>query len=149
MRFVTVLTLCACVALAGCGRDDSDEAQIRALVDALAEAAEAGDIDPFADAIARDYADLRGNDRRAALLTLRGVMLRTNGRLLVFADTESVTMVTGDLAEARIRVRFAGAEFDRLALQTAVYQFLLTLERDGGDWRIVSARWAEGDGTPR
>ena len=149
MRFVTALTLCACVAMAGCGDGESTEARIRALVDGLAEAAEAGEIEPFADAIARDYADLRGNDRRAVLMTLRGVMLRTGDRLLVFPDTESVTPITADLAEASVRVRFAGADLDRLALETAVYRFVLTLERDGGDWRIVSARWAEGDGDPR
>ena len=149
MRFVTALTLCAFVAMAGCGDGGSPEARIRALVDGLAEAAEAGEIGPFADAIAPDYADLRGNDRRAALMTLRGVMLRTGGTLLVFPDTESVTLITTDLAEASVRVRFAGADLDRLALETAVYRFVLTLERDGGDWRIVSARWAAGDDEPR
>ncbi len=149
MRFVTSLTLVAALALAACGGSDSPESRIRATIDELAEAGEAGEIAPFGDAIADDYADLRSNDRRTVLMTLRGIMLRSSGQLLVFADTESVTMITDDLAEASVRVRFAGADLDRFALETAVYRFVLTFERDGGDWMIVSARWAEGDGEPR
>ncbi len=149
MRFVTSLTLCAALALAACGGGDSPEARIRATIDGLAEAAEASKIGPFRDAIADDYADLRQHDKNAALNIVRVVMLRSSGRLLVFADTESVSMITDDLAEASVRVRFAGADLDRLALETAVYQFVLTFERDGSDWKIVSARWAEGDGDPR
>lgn len=149
MRFVTSLTLVAALALTACGGDDSPEAQIRATIDGLAEAAEAGEIGPFRSAIADDYADLRAHDKRAALQIVRVVMLRSSGRLLVFADTESVAMITDELAEASVRVRFAGADLDRLALETSVYRFELTFERDGGDWKIVSARWAEGDGDPR
>lgn len=149
MRFVTSLTLFAALLLTACGGAEGPEARIRATIDRLAEAGEAGEIAPFGDAIADDYADLRGNDRRTALLTLRGVMLRSGGRLLVFADTESVTLITDDLAEARVRARFAGADLDRFALETAVYRFVLTFERDGRDWQIVSARWAPGDGEPR
>lgn len=149
MRFVTSLTLLAALVLTACGGGDSPEARIRATIERLAEAGEAGEIAPFGDAIADDYADLRGNDRRSALLTLRGVMLRSTGKLLVFADTESVTLVTDALAEASVRVRFAGADLDRFALETAAYRFVLTFERDGRDWQIVSARWARGDGDPR
>lgn len=149
MRFVTSLTLCALFALTACGGGDGPEARIRATIDGLAEAAEAGEIAPFGDAIADDYADLRTYDRRTVLLTLRGIMLRSSDRLLVFADTESVTLITDDLAEASVRVRFAGADLGRFALETSVYRFVLTFERDGRDWKIVSARWAEGDGDPR
>ena len=149
MRFVTSLTVLLALAVAACGGSEGPEARIRAQVDALAEAAEAGEIAPFADAIADDYADLRGNDRRTVLLRLRGAMLRASGSLAVFPDIEQVTLITDDLAEARVRVRFAGADFDRLSLETAVYRFVVGFERDGREWRIVSARWASGDDEPR
>ncbi|MEO0614700.1 MAG: hypothetical protein AAFY69_01055 [Pseudomonadota bacterium] len=149
MRFVTALTLSLYVCLAACGGSEGPEEKIRARISALAEAAEDGEVGPFSDAIAGDYADLRGNDRRQALMIVRGVMLRAGGRLAVFPDVEQVTLITDDLAEARVRTRFAGADLDRFALETAVYTFLVTFERDGSDWLIVSARWAPGDDKPR
>ncbi len=149
MRFVTALTLFLSLSLAACGGSEGPEEKIRAQIAALAEAAEDGEIGPFSDAIADDYADLRGNDRRQALMTVRGVMLRAGGGLAVFPDVQQVTLITDDLAEARVRTRFADADLDRFALQTAVYTFLVTFERDGGDWLIVSARWAPGDDEPR
>ena len=149
MRFVTALTLFLSLSLAACGGSEGPEEKIRAQIAALAEAAEDGEIGPFGDAIADDYADLRGNDRRQALMTVRGVMLRAGGGLAVFPDVQQVTLITDDLAEARVRTRFTDADLDRFALQTAVYTFLVTFERDGGDWLIVSARWAPGDDEPR
>ena len=69
--------------------------------------------------------------------------------MLIFADTDAVTMLTPTLAEARVRVRFAGANIERFGLRTSVYNFVLELQQVGDDWQIVSARWAEGDGEPR
>lgn len=149
MRFVTTLSLLLALACTACGGGEGPEAEIRAQIAALADAAEAGKIAPFGDAISRDYADLRGNDRRQVLLTLRGIMLRSSGRLAVFPDVEQVTLITDDFAEARVRTRFAGADLDRFALETAVYRFVVSFERDGRDWQIVSARWAPGDEEPR
>ncbi|MEL6448658.1 MAG: hypothetical protein AAFQ62_11975 [Pseudomonadota bacterium] len=149
MRFVTALTLALCLLLAACGGSEGPEEKIRAQIATLAEAAEDGEMGPFGDAIEDDYADLRGNDRRQALMIVRGVMLRAGGSLGVFPDVQQITLITDDLAEARVRTRFAGASLERFALETAVYTFLVTFERDGSDWRIVSARWAPGDDEPR
>ena len=134
--------------LAACGGNKTPESRIRELVRDMAAAAEDESMRPLAAAISDRYYDLRGNDRQAVINIMRAFMLRTD-KVLIFADTDAVTMLTPTLAEARVRVRFAGANIERFGLRTSVYNFVLELQQVGDDWQIVSARWAEGDGEPR
>lgn len=127
---------------------DTPEQRIRDLIGAMADAAADEQIRPLARAIADDYRDLRGNDKRNVINLMRGFMLRTDD-VLIFEDIQSVRLITADLAEADVSVRFAGADWQRLRLSGAQYRFQLELVRDGDDWQISSARWAEGGVQPR
>ncbi len=148
MKILRLILIVITLASAGCGSDASPEAQIRALIKDMASHAEDESIRPLAAAISDSYYDLRGNDKQAVVNIMRVFMLRTD-KVVIFADTDNVTMLTPTLAEAKVRVRFAGANLERFGLRTSVYGFVLELQQVGSDWQIVSARWAEGDAQPR
>lgn len=133
--------------MTACGSETSED-QIRALVADMASAAEKEKMRPLARAISDDYRDLRDNDRQAVINLMRGFMLRTDD-VLIFTDVREVTMITADLAAATVKVRFAGADWERLRLQSTAYLFELEFSRRNNDWQIVTARWAEGDAAPR
>ncbi|MEO0574851.1 MAG: hypothetical protein AAF004_05260 [Pseudomonadota bacterium] len=134
--------------LAGCDSELSVEAQIARDLRAMADAGEAGDIGGAARFIGATYRDLRGNDKRAVVNQFRLARLATDN-LAIFLDIQSISMITATLAEADVRVRFAGIDTGRLALEGASYRFILEVEQDGSEWAIVAARWARGDGEPR
>ena len=142
--YIAWLVLVTVLGLSACADPETPEAQIRAQIAVMAEAGEDGDIGVLGDGISRDYEDLEGNDRRAVLLLMRGFLMRTD-RIAIFADTEAVSVLTDDYAEATVRVRFAGANLSRFDLRTSVYRFVLGMERDGSNWQVVSARWSEAD----
>ncbi|MFK8051882.1 MAG: hypothetical protein AB8F65_02825 [Woeseiaceae bacterium] len=133
--------------LSGCGAPDSEQ-QIRDLIKTMAKAAEDEELRPIARAISDDYRDLRDNDKASIVQTMRGVMFTTNG-LLILPDIQKIEIITENFAEVSVRVRFAGADWERLRLRGSSYLFELELAKDGSDWLVVSARWAPGDGEPR
>lgn len=139
--------LLALLVAAGCSRA-TPEQEIRDLIEELADAAEDGKVRRLAAAISDDYRDVRGNDKRAVTQIMLATMLRSD-ELLIFERVESVGLLTRDLAEADVTVRFAGASLERLSLNTSRYLFVLELERRDGDWLITSARWAPQGREPR
>ncbi|MEJ2603586.1 MAG: hypothetical protein P8172_09875 [Gammaproteobacteria bacterium] len=142
------LLLTAVFLLAGCGGPPTtQEEQIRALIGAVAEAAEAGEVGIVADAVHPDYRDARGNDRRALLRLLR-LRLATAGTVIVIPDVQRVAVHGPDAASVEMTVRFAEADLRALALDAGLRRVQLDLVRDD-TWRVISARWSRGDAVPR
>jgi len=140
--------LCAVLALAACGGEPvTPEAEIRALLERTAGAAGEGDVGGVADALHPDYRDRRGNDRAAIVRLLRLQLVR-GGSVVVLPDIEQVEVHGGDAASVRMTVRFAGADLRRLSLDGGARRVELDLVRDD-QWRVISARWARLDRTPR
>jgi hypothetical protein len=136
--------LCCVLMLAACGGDPATpEAEIRALIDNVAEAAGDGDAGAVIDALHPDYRDMRGNDRDAIARMLRLQLLR-GGSLVVLPDVERVEVHGSDSASALLTVRFADADLRRLSLDGGSRRIELELVRDDG-WRVISGRWARPD----
>jgi hypothetical protein len=126
----------------GCATSDSD-AEIRALLAAAAEAAEARDAGFFADAVGLGYRDARGNDREQLLRTVRGYFL-ANQRVDVVSRVEDVVLEGEDAARAVVYAGLLGRSAgEQVAggVEADLYRFDLELVDDGGDWRIIGAKW--------
>lgn len=132
------MLLWACLA-AGCGREVPDpEARIRELLAVAERAAESGDYDTLAGMVARDYADRGGRDRRAVLLTLRGLLLRYPRAELVVTVRE-LEVLSPQLA--RVRVEILSAGMGPGGLGADAFGLELSLRDEGGGWKVVRAEW--------
>jgi hypothetical protein len=139
------LALAAAAALvAGCGQPVSDpEARIR---EALAEAelaAESGDYEVLAARVARDYADRAGRDRRALLLTVRGLLMRYP-RLELVVTVREIQVLSPQLARVRLEVLAAGMGSAGLAADA--FPLELSLRDEGGGWKVTRAEWGRDSG---
>jgi len=128
------------VLAAGCGASDP-EAEIRALLAAAEEAAEARDVGFFGGALADDYRDARGNDRAEMLRKLRGYFI-ANQRIEILSRVDEIVVEDDGSARAVVHAgmvgRRAGAELID-GIDADLYRFELTLVNDGAEWQVASA----------
>lgn len=128
----------------GCGREVPDpEARIRELLAVAEQAAESGDYDALAGMVARDYADREGRDRRALLLTLRGLMMRYPRAELVVTVRE-LEVLSPQLARVRVEVLSAGMGPGGLGADA--FPLELSLRDEGGGWKVTRAEWGRRGG---
>jgi hypothetical protein len=129
------------VLAAGCATGDS-EAEIRAMLGAAAEAAEARDTSFFADVVGDAYRDARGNDREQLLRSVRGYFI-ANQRIEVLSRVESVVLEGDDAARAVVHAGLMGRAGAGLAdgVDADLYRFDLELVNDDGEWKIIGASW--------
>ena len=131
LRSATLLTALACAA---CGPSGTPEDELRALVDeaeALAESRDAGD---YRDASGRDAPEVR-NLLHAWLVAHPSVNLLTRIDSLELEGTE--------LARLQVTVGMLGREATQDSdwdLAADVERLDLRLAREGGKWRVISAR---------
>jgi hypothetical protein len=130
------------VAFGGCAASDP-ETEIRALLAAAEDAAEARDAGFFAALIGESYRDARGNDRDQMVRMLRGYFL-ANQRVEVVSRVDEVSVEAGDAARATVHAGLVGQRTGAALLDgidAQLYRFDLELVSDGGEWRIIGARW--------
>lgn len=131
--------LAAAVLVAGCGQPASEpEARIRAALAAAETAAESGDASALAAQVARDYADRAGRDRRALVLTLRGLLMRYP-RLELVVTIREIEIHAPQLATVRLDILAAGA--GPYGISGDVFPLELSLREDGGSWQVTRAEW--------
>ena len=126
--------------LVGCGVSDP-EVELRALLAAAEEAAEARDVGFFGDAIGDSYRDAQGNDREAVLRMLRGLFI-ANQRIEIVSRVDEVVLEGKDAARAVVHAGMVGQRTGAGLLggmEGDLYRFELELVNDGGDWRIIGA----------
>lgn len=131
--------LAAVLLAAGCGQPESDpEARIRETLAAAEIAAEAGDFETLAAAVARDYADREGRDRRTLLLMVRGMLMRYP-RLELVVTVREIEVLAPQLARVRIELLAAGA--GAAGLSADAFPLELSLRDDGDGWQVTRAEW--------
>jgi hypothetical protein len=135
------LGLAALAVLAtACGASDP-EADIRALIAAAEEAAEARDVGFFSGVFSDRYGDVRGNDREAMIRTLRGYFI-ANQRIEIVSRVDEV-VITGDgTARAVVHAGMVGRRADAGlidGLDADLYRFELELVDDGDYWKVIRA----------
>ncbi len=130
-------TLCALVA---CASPSSDDARVRALLDAAEKAAESRDVGDVLDVVASDYSDAQGNTRDSLRGFLR-IFFAAHPKLELATSIDELTFPVDGLARARVTVR--GLDLDRLNMGDSV-TLDVELRREGGEWRVVRADRANG-----
>jgi hypothetical protein len=138
-RRVALPWLAAVLLAAGCGQPESDpEMRIRETLAAAEIAAETGDFETLAAAVARDYADREGRDRRTLLLMVRGMLMRYP-RLELVVTVREIEVLSPQLARVRIELLAAGA--GAAGLSADAFPLELSLRDDGDGWQVTRAEW--------
>jgi len=129
--------LCACG-----GPSTGPEEELRDWVGRGVAAVEARERRVLSGMISPAYADARGYDRDRVERMLLVYFKRMNSIELV-TSIEEVNVVADTAAELLLTVGMAGTHDGVLGFSADAYQFLLELEKDGGDWSLISARWGQ------
>ncbi|MDX1499836.1 MAG: hypothetical protein R3176_08065 [Woeseiaceae bacterium] len=141
-----VTGLAACVAatwLAACGgAAGSPEDEIRAWVRQGTEFVEAENRRGLVGMISTAYADGRGNTRDDLDDRFRLVFLRANN-ITLLTSIDEIRLHGDSAADVLLTVGMAGTDGGFLGIDADAYRFEMELERDGGDWQLIGARWAE------
>jgi hypothetical protein len=128
------LTLCvAVILLCACAARSSDDEQVRALIVAAEDAAEARDASDVLDLLASDYSDSQGYDRAQLQNFLRGYFL-ANPKIEVRASVQDLQFPVEGLGRARVDVTMLPAG-DSVSLQV---EFRRENGKDG-PWRVSRA----------
>lgn len=141
---LTGILLCA----AACSGERGPEEQVRAWIDTGVEAAENKSRRDLVAMISPAYVDARGNSRADIENMLRLYFLRAQ-TVSLLPHISDVRLVADGVAEVELTVGMAGATDSVLGFSADAYRFELELERDGDDWQLISARWAEIGAEPR
>jgi hypothetical protein len=139
LGLVALACLGAALLASACSPAPSDpEASIRKALAEAEVAAESGDFDSLAARVASDYADRDGRDRRAMLLTLRGMLMRYP-RLELIVTIKEIDVISPQLARVRIEVLAAGA--GPAGVSADAFPLELSLRDDGNGWQVTWAEW--------
>jgi len=139
-RRVAVLLL-ALAFVAGCGRSDP-ERELRATIDAMAQAIEKREPAAFMEALTDDFSRESGAfGKQEAKRTLVAAILR-NEKIGVSAVVTEVR-IEGDRAFARVRVVATGGA-GLLPERGQAWDFESAWRRERGQWKVFNAEWREG-----
>jgi hypothetical protein len=147
MDAVRLVALSLAVLGAGCGTADPD-AEIRAVLAAAEQAAEARDTGFFRDLIGSGYRDSRGNDRDQLINLLRGVFI-ANQRVEIVSRIDTVALEGADAARAVVHAGMLGQRSGAELLggmNADLYRFELELVNNDGEWQIIGATWGRAVG---
>lgn len=139
-RRAAALLLALAIA-AGCGRSDP-ERELRATIDAMAQAVERREPAAFLEAMADDFSRESGAfGKQEAKRTLVAAVLR-NEKIHVSAAVTDVR-IEGDRAFARVRVVATGGA-GLLPERGQTWDFESAWRRERGQWKVFNAEWREG-----
>jgi hypothetical protein len=127
---------------AACG-GASPEEQIRALVAAAEEGAEARDLSDVMALVSERYVDAQGQDKTAVRDVVGGYFL-INQSIHLLTRIDDVKFPSDAIATARVTVGMLGQQDDAAgdwSLAADVYEFDLRFLREGDEWRLQSASW--------
>ena len=147
MKAIAPVAALGAVLAAGCAASDP-EGEIRALLAAAEQAAEARDTGFFADLVGAGYRDARGNDREQLVRLVRGYFI-ANQRVEIVSRVDDVALEGADAARAVVHAGMLGRRTGAELLggfDADLYRFELELVNDDGDWRIIGAEWSRALG---
>ena len=133
--------------MAGCGSPGSPEDEIRALVDSTESAAEERDASELRDLVADDYADASGRDA-SDVRNLLHAWLVAHPSVNLLTRIDSIELEGTELARVKVTIGMLGREASAESdwdLAADIERLDIRLAREGGDWRVISARRQGGD----
>jgi ketosteroid isomerase-like protein len=126
---------------AGCARSDP-ERELRATIDAMAQAIEKREPAAFLEAMTDDFSRESGAfGKQEAKRTLAAAILR-NEKIGVSAVVTEIR-IDGDRAFARVRVVATGGA-GLLPERGQTWDFESAWRRESGQWKVFNAEWREG-----
>ncbi len=133
------------VALAlGCGGPADPEARLRLQLEQIERAVEARELGDVKDAIAGDFRDDAGRDKRELTRYLAGILLR-NQSIHVATRVQALSIdPTGEGQVEMIAALASGpiaSASDLAQLRGDVYRFEFSFVDAEGQWRLRHARW--------
>lgn len=141
---VALAAALCCLFVAGCGGEPAGtpEDAVRAWVDQGVELAKEKNRRGLVQMISPAYTDGRGNDRDAIEDMFRFYFLRA-GDIALLTRIEDLVVHGDSAAELLLTVGMAGRSDGVLGFSADAYRFEMELEREGDDWLLIGARWAE------
>lgn len=144
--FLPVITgagLWAAAMLGGCAQSGTPEAQVRAVIAAGEQAAEARDLAGLLDHVSTTFLDEHGGGRDDLKQTLRGYFV-THQSIALLTRIDSVEFPYRDLARVRATVGTLGREAagaTAFELAADVNEIVLELKLEDDEWKVVRAAW--------
>jgi hypothetical protein len=141
MNLLRIVLASGVALLTACGASDPG-AEVRALLTAAEQAAEARDTGFFRDVIATAYRDSAGRDRDQVVNSVRGLFV-ANQKIEIVSRIDSVELQGADAARAVVHAGLIGQRAGASmlgGLDADLYRFDLELVKNGGDWQIIGAR---------
>lgn len=138
-RAVASMAVITALLVAGCGKDDPEQA-VRLQVEAMQAAIDARDAGDVEDLLARDFVGNDGMDRRAIRQLAAGVFLR-HREVAAKVGPVSVELRGESDAIARFSVLATGGSGGFLPESGQVYQVETGWRLVDGEWKLLSANW--------
>ena len=138
-RVVAGMAVITALLVAGCGKDDPEQA-VRLQVEAMQAAIDARDAGDVEDLLARDFVGNDGMDRRAIRQLAAGVFLR-HREVAAKVGPVSVELRGKSDAIARFSVLATGGSGGFLPESGQVYQVETGWRLVDGEWKLLSASW--------
>ena len=133
----TLLLAAVAVLSAGCSREPPEQA-LRATIAAMQAAAEARDSDALVASVSEDFAGPEGMDRDAFRRYLAVIWLR-NREVGVSVGPLELELI-GERATVGFTAAATGGE-GWMPDRGQVYRVVTGWRMEGGEWRLISARW--------
>lgn len=143
LRVPAGLLVTAALFLGGCGREDTPDAQVRAVIAAGEAAAEARDLSGILEHVSPDFRSDSGGGPDELRQALRGYLVMHQSVHLL-TRVESVAFPYRDYARVQLTVGTLGREsagataFD---LAADVHDVTLELRLEDDAWQVVRAEW--------
>lgn len=139
----SALVLALSMILYACsGPSTGPEGEIQSWLDRGIAAVEAKDRRMLLDMISPAYADARGYNRARIGDLLRVYFLRLN-KIELLTTVNEITIMGDSAARVLLTAGMAGTKDSLLGFSADAYRFSFELEKRGGDWQLISARWAQ------
>jgi hypothetical protein len=129
------------LACAACAPSSAPDDEIRALVDAAEEAAEARDAGELRGLVADEYRDSQGRDA-AEVRGFLHAWLAAHPSVNLLTRIDSIELEGTEQARVQVTIGLLGREAKSDSdwdLAADLERLDVRLARDGGDWRVISA----------
>jgi hypothetical protein len=145
-----ILAALLSMVLAACGAPEaSPEQEVRDLLSAVVEAAEARSVREVGGFVHEHYSDRRHPDKAAAMRSLYAYLARHRGIHLFHLTKDVGVSPDGTGAQAVVYVAMTGVPIDSVetlvSLKADLYRFDVDLVLDDGSWRVRHTRWRRAD----
>jgi len=134
----------------GCGERSSPQDEVRAVIEAAEQAAEARSVGDLMALAAPGFSDRDGRTSDELAHYVRGYFIANQSVHLLTRITR-IEIPAPDVAEAEVTVAMVGKDADANAawdLAFDIVDFDIDLRRTDGEWRVVHADWSRGGARP-